>query len=182
MDLIEQILAGNQKYREESFTEALSHQPPPPRLQLAVVACMDARHVVERVFGLNPGDSLMIRTAGAVVDDAVLRSLVAGVHLLGVNTIIHLPHTDCGLKGLQENQQALYERVEKNTGKELDAKSREELLRWIQHFRDPMQHARDSMERIRIHSLIPDYVNVYGFVYDNKTGTVTPVPDTPQSR
>ena len=47
--------------------------------RLAVVACMDTRHNVERVLGLKHGDAKIIRNAGNVVDDGTLRSLIVAV-------------------------------------------------------------------------------------------------------
>lgn len=75
---------------------------PTPRLGLAVVTCMDARVHPERIIGIEPGDAHVIRNAGGIVDDDVLRSLVVSQVALGTREVMVIQHTDCGLLGLDE--------------------------------------------------------------------------------
>ena len=71
--------------------------PLPPAAHTAVVACMDARLNLYGVLGLSEGDSHVIRNAGGVVTDDVIRSLTISQRLLGTNEIILIHHTDCGM-------------------------------------------------------------------------------------
>src|SRR5207244_6914630 len=71
--------------------------PMPPGKRTAVVACMDARLNPYGVLGLSEGDSHVIRNAGGVVTDDVIRSLAISQRLLGTNEIVLIHHTDCGI-------------------------------------------------------------------------------------
>jgi carbonic anhydrase len=94
MAATEQYLKNNEEYAK-SFTHG--PLPLPPARHTAVVACMDARLDPQAVLGLKEGDSHVIRNAGGVVTDDVLRSLVISQRLLGTKEIILIHHTDCGM-------------------------------------------------------------------------------------
>ncbi len=179
MALLEDLLAGNLRYRETVFTKALAGKPSKPRRELAVVACMDARAIPERILALEPGDANVIRSAGAVVDDGVLRSLVAAVHLLGVNTIIHMTHTDCGLRKLAQDPQILAAPLREHLGATLGENELQEVVQWIEPIDEGDAHGQESIRRITSHRLIPDDIEVHGLLYDVTTGAVTAVPAEP---
>ena len=61
--------------------------PMPPGKQTAVVACMDARLNPYGILGLSEGDAHVIRNAGGVVTDDVIRSLTISQRLLGTREI-----------------------------------------------------------------------------------------------
>src|SRR5947208_8457832 len=69
----------------------------PPGKHTAVIACMDARLNPYGVLGLSEGDSHVIRNAGGVVTDDVIRSLTISQRLLGTEEIVLIHHTDCGM-------------------------------------------------------------------------------------
>lgn len=70
-----------------------------PGQHLAVITCMDARIDVFAVLGLHLGEAHVIRNAGGRVTDDVLRSLTLSCHVLGVDTVVVMQHTKCGLAG-----------------------------------------------------------------------------------
>jgi carbonic anhydrase len=72
-------------------------QPIQPAKHLAVVTCMDARLDVENLLGLQTGEARIIRNAGGVVTDDVIRCLIISHHLLNTNEIILIHHTRCGM-------------------------------------------------------------------------------------
>src|SRR5258708_13346831 len=90
MGIYEENLTANQQYAEKF---ALGHLPMPPAQKLAIVACMDARLTVEQFLGLKTGDAHIIRNAGGLVTEDVLRSLIISPHLLGppTSSLIHHP-------------------------------------------------------------------------------------------
>ena len=71
-----------------------------PRRHLAIVACMDSRMDIFQMLGLAHGDAHVIRNAGGVVTDDVIRSLVLSQRLLDTREIILLHHTNCGLQAI----------------------------------------------------------------------------------
>ena len=85
---------NNRRYAE-NFDQA--DAPALPRSRAAVVACMDARIETGRLLGLSEGDAHVIRNAGGVVTDDVLRSLLISQRMLGTEEIILVQHTDCGM-------------------------------------------------------------------------------------
>src|ERR1017187_4999857 len=70
----------------------------PPASDAAVVACMDPRLNPYGVLGLSEGDAHIIRNAGGVVTDDVIRSLIISQRLLGTNEIVLIHNTDCGMQ------------------------------------------------------------------------------------
>jgi carbonic anhydrase len=77
---------------------------PRPARRLAIVTCMDARIDVFAVLGLQLGDAHVLRNAGGRVTDDVLRSLALSTHVLGVDTVIVMQHTKCGLAGVTDEE------------------------------------------------------------------------------
>src|ERR1700741_3141001 len=93
MTVTEDYLGNNAEYAS-NFKGPL---PMPPSKHVAVVACMDARLDVYRLLGLNEGEAHVIRNAGGVVTDDVIRSLAISQRLLGTEEIILIHHSDCGM-------------------------------------------------------------------------------------
>jgi carbonic anhydrase len=164
MSTIDALLAHNETWAR---TFDLGHLPIPPARKLAVVACMDARLAVERVLGLEPGDAHIIRNAGGIATDDVLRSLVISHHLLGTTEVAVVNHTDCGMVSFTDEQ--LEARLERETGHAAIAPAR------FYAFRDPEANVRAQIRRIRSHPWVPSHVGVRGFIYDVKTGRLREV-------
>ena len=94
MTATDNVLKNNAQYAE-SFDKA--DLPLPPALNMAVVVCMDARLDTHRLLGIQEGDAHVIRNAGGVVTDDVIRSLVISQRLLGTSEVVLIHHTDCGM-------------------------------------------------------------------------------------
>src|SRR5438105_4606689 len=94
VDPIDEALEANGSYAA-SFN--LGHLSAPAVRKLAVVACMDARQVIENMLGWKAGDAHIIRNAGGIVTDDVLRSLLISHYLLFTREFMIINHTECGL-------------------------------------------------------------------------------------
>jgi len=94
MSVIDEFLASNEAYAGQFTKGSL---PMPPAKQIAVVVCMDARLETGALLGLVEGDAHVIRNAGGVVTDDVIRSLTISQRLLGTREIMLIHHTDCGM-------------------------------------------------------------------------------------
>lgn len=112
MQRIDELLAANERYVSGGGPEASVDGKPTRRL--AVVTCMDARIDVFAVLGLHIGDAHVLRNAGGRLTEDVLRSLALSSHALGVNAVVVMQHTRCGLTGVTEEQ------LRELTGAELD--------------------------------------------------------------
>src|SRR6266480_5943409 len=102
--VIDEILAHNNRFVQQTHLPMIGHAP---RKHMAVVTCMDCRlvNMFEEALGLQRGDVLELRTAGATIPEPdrahaandLIRSLAGGIYLLGVRKIMVIGHTDCGL-------------------------------------------------------------------------------------
>jgi carbonic anhydrase len=138
---------------------------PVPGLHLAVVTCMDARIKVFDVFGLTHGEAHILRNAGGVATDDIIRSLAISQRKLETREIIIMQHTSCGLSMITED--GFKDELENATG-----------LRptWsIEAFREVKDSVRQSMERVRRSPFVPYTDYVRGFVYDVRTAAITEV-------
>ena len=152
----ERLLAENERYTESFDRSALG---PAPLSGLAIVACMDARLDVEEALGLHTGDAHIIRNAGGIATDDVIRSLIISQQLLGTDEIVVIGHTGCGLLDVDED--ALRDRLAAATGGELDIA--------FESFRDLEASVRGSVERLRAHPWLRP-VPVHGLIFDVATG------------
>jgi carbonic anhydrase len=100
MSQIARLLQANQGYAAARAAVA----DPRPGRRLAVVTCMDARIDVFATLGLHLGEALVIRNAGGRMTNDVLRSLALGCHVLGVDTVVVMQHTKCGLAGVTDEE------------------------------------------------------------------------------
>lgn len=164
MSVTEETLKANEAYAE-NFN--LGHLPMPPGRKLAVVACMDARLTVEEVLGLKTGDAHIIRNAGGIVTDDVIRSLIISHHLLGTQEVILIHHTDCGMLTFKDEE--LQARLQEQTGTTPVAPAR------FHAFSDLEADVRQQMQKIKSHPWYPQTIPVRGFVYDVKTGKLNEV-------
>ncbi len=131
---------------------------------LAIVTCMDSRIDPLRMVGLAPGDAKIFRNPGARVTEAALEALVLGVHLLEVDRIIIVPHTRCAVASISEGE--LRRRVSESAGQDASWQA-------FHVIEDQAQALAEDVQRVRSHPLIPDSVEIGGFLYDVDTGLLT---------
>ena len=173
---VDELLANNAAYAEAFGISDLegapaSHTAVPashtavPARRIAVVACMDARLSILDILGLAVGDAHVMRNAGGVVTDDVVRSLCLSQRVLGTREIILMQHTDCGLQKLTE--EAFLSELEAELGMRPP---------WaVEAFVDPNQSVRKSMERLLGSPFIQEKRFIRGFVYDVSTGVLDEV-------
>ena len=128
---------------------------------VAIVTCMDSRIDPLRMVGLRHGDAKIFRNPGGRVTPQALEALVLGVHLLGVERILVVPHTRCAMASASE--QELRERVGASAGMDASWQS-------FNVVEDQVAALQDDVQKVRAHPLIPDTVLVGGFLYDVDTG------------
>jgi carbonic anhydrase len=153
------ILAENQRYIDAFDRSALTARP---LSRLAIVACMDARLDVEETLGLRTGDAHIIRNAGGLVTEDVIRSLIVSVELLGTQEIVLIEHTGCGLQDLDED--ALRARVAADSG--VDAA---EVDLAFGGFADLEENLRRQVAILRDHPFLGRFA-IHGLVFDVSDG------------
>lgn len=75
---------------------------PRPQKKLTVVTCMDTRIHPYELLGLERGDAHILRNAGGIVTDDVIRSLSVSQRKLGTEEVVVVMHEDCGMQGADE--------------------------------------------------------------------------------
>lgn len=156
MTTTDELLGANGSYAEHHGGSPL---PASPARRVAVVACMDARLDVYRLLGLSLGEAHVIRNAGGVVTDDVVRSLLISQRLLGTEEVMLIHHTGCGMTSFTDD--GLKEAIERETG-----------LRpafALEAFADADQDVRQSIARVEASPFL-SHAHVRGFVYDLASG------------
>ena len=156
MTVIDELIANN-----EAFSEPLSarHVDVRPRRRLAIVTCMDSRLDVFAALGLEVGDAHVLRNAGGVVTDDVIRSLAVSQRKLGTSAVMLIHHSDCGMQTLTDD----------GFRAELLAATGVAPAFAIESFADEEADVRQSIERVRRSAFLLHRDEVRGFVYDVDT-------------
>ncbi|HTW12517.1 MAG TPA: carbonic anhydrase [Solirubrobacteraceae bacterium] len=156
MTTIDELLTNNAGY-------AAGHEPRhlsvAPSKRLAIVTCMDSRIDVFAALGLVGGEAHVLRNAGGVITDDVIRSLAISQRRLGTREIMLIHHTDCGMQKLSDD----------GFRAELQADTGVAPAFAIESFSDPHADVRQSILRVRRSDFIPHREVVRGFVYDVDT-------------
>jgi carbonic anhydrase len=126
---------------------------------------MDARIDPQRVLGFELGDAHVLRNAGAVVTDDVLRSLVLSQRLLETRSVVVMAHTDCGLRKVHDEE--LARRLTEETGHAPPFA--------FGSFFDLDEHVREQVARVRDCPWLEYVGDVRGCVLDVGDGTVRTV-------
>jgi carbonic anhydrase len=153
---IDELLANNVAYADELEPVHLDVQP---SRRLAIVTCMDSRLNVFAALGLCDGEAHVLRNAGGVITDDVIRSLAISQRKLGSREIMLIHHTDCGMQKLTDD----------GFRAELQAATGIAPAFAIESFTDVEADLRQSILRVRRSEFVPHRERVRGFVYDVDT-------------
>lgn len=163
MDKFEDLLTANKKFASEFSAENLTGEA---IKGLAIVTCMDSRIDPLRIVGMHAGDAKILRNAGARVTSDVLRTLALATHLLGVNRVLVMPHTDCRMASSDEA--GIHESIREKSG--LDTRSLD-----FQTTSDQIASLRKDVIRVEANPYLAQGVRVMGAIYDVKSGLLTPI-------
>lgn len=160
--MFDDLLEANQRYQEEFHDSGVAGRA---AKGLAVITCIDSRIDPLRMLGLKAGDAKIIRNAGARVTDDALRSLVLAVNLLGVERVCVVQHTECAMAGGSDEE--LRTRI--GELQHADASG------WVFHAMDDQRAAlAGDLAKIAECPLLPADLEVGGFVFDVRSGALTP--------
>jgi len=156
MSVIDELVANN-----EGFAASLpaKHLDVHPSRQLAIVTCMDSRLDVFAALGLRDGEAHVLRNAGGVITDDVIRSLAVSQRRLGTREVMLIHHTDCGMQKLTDD----------GFRAELQEATGVSPAFAIESFADPEADVRQSILRVRRSAFLLHREEVRGFVYDVDT-------------
>ena len=162
MTVTDELLKNNAEFARDFRKGDL---PMPPGKGLAVVACMDARLNVYALLGLEEGQAHVIRNAGGVVTDDVIRSLAISQHLLGTREVLLVHHTDCGMLTFTDDE----------VKADLEAATGLRPHFALEAFGDLERDIRQSIARIKHSPFVANKDSIRGFVYDVHTGALQEV-------
>ena len=177
--MIEEIKEFNKNFVANREYEKFATSKYPDK-KIAIVTCMDTRliELLPAALGFRNGDVKIIKNAGATIInpfDSTMRSLLVAVYELGVNEIMVIGHTGCGVQGMDANEMlhAMKERGVSEEHIKLMEHCGINLREWLHGFDDTEEAVRDTVDLIANHPLMPpEGVNVQGFVLDSYTGAL----------
>ena len=156
MDVIDDLVANNEAFADAQPTQHLDVKP---RRQLAIVTCMDSRLDVFAALGLQHGEAHVLRNAGGVITDDVIRSLAISQRKLGTREVMLIHHTDCGMQKITDD----------GFRAELQEATGVSPAFAVESFGDVDADVRQSILRVRRSAFVPHRDLVRGFVYDVDT-------------
>ena len=163
MENFQDLLKANEEFSAGFKSTGLSGQA---RQGLAIVTCMDSRIAPLSIVGMSVGDAKILRNAGARVTEDVLRTLVLATHLLGVNRVLIMPHTDCRMASAEEHE--MHQQIMEKSG--IDTRSVE-----IRTVRDQKAALLKDITRVETYPLLAKNIKVMGAIYNVETGKLSPI-------
>ena len=162
MSQIDSVLGNNAK-----FSAAFSGRkvPPTPSRRITIVSCMDARLDPAALLGLELGDAHVLRNAGGIVTDDVVRSLAISQRFLGTREVMLIHHTDCGL--LMATEEEMKDAIESVVGQRPSFE--------MGAFADLEADVLASIARVEASPFVLHKDAIRGFVYEVETGTLREV-------
>lgn len=179
--MIDEILRYNRQFVAEKQYEKYVTSKFPDK-KIAIVTCMDTRLVelLPAALGLRNGDVKIIKNAGGVITnpfDSTMRSLLVAVYELGVEEIMVIGHTGCGVQGMnaEEMLQLMKERGIPESNITLMRHCGIDLDSWLHGFDEVKESVAETVDLIRNHPLMAADVRVAGYVIDSTTGELRPL-------
>lgn len=181
MNPIDEVLAHNEAFVAEKRYEQFETDKYPDK-KLAVLSCMDTRltELLPAALGLKNGDAKIIKNAGGVIAHpfgSVVRSLLVAIFELGVENIMVVGHSNCGAQHMNAKEMIEHmlaagvprDHIELMHSCGIDFEG------WLAGFGDGEESVRETVHLIAHHPLIPDSIEVRGFIIDSVTGELTEV-------
>lgn len=177
--MIQEIKEFNERFVENREYERFATSKYPDK-KIAIVTCMDTRliELLPAALGFRNGDVKIIKNAGATITnpfDSTMRSLLIAVYELGVNEIMVIGHTGCGVQGMDANEM-LHLMKERGVSEEhinLMQHCGINLREWLHGFEDTDAAVSETVDLIKNHPLMPPQgINVQGFVMNSYTGAL----------
>ena len=179
--MIEEMLRYNREFVARKGYEEFRTSKYPDK-KIAIVTCMDTRltTLLPSALGLKNGDVKIIKNAGGTITnpfDSTMRSLLVAVYELGVEEIMVIGHTGCGVQGMDAGEMLHLMRERGVPQEHID------LMRhcgiglgsWLHGFDDTDSAVRETVDLVTRHPLMPTDITVRGYVMDSLTGELRPL-------
>ena len=174
--MIDEILAYNKKFVEEKRYEQYAANKYPNK-KIAIITCMDTRLVelLPAALGFKNGDVKIIKNAGGVVSNpfgSVIRSLLVAIIELGVEEVMVIGHTDCGVQHIDSEVMIHHMKERGITQESIDLMKYcgVNFENWLSGFDTVEQSVTDTVDTIKHHPLMPQDIKIGGYMIDSVTG------------
>ena len=167
MRLLDSIMKANREFVHPDAFPPLTKNP---SKQLAIFTCMDTRLVdfLEPAMGLRRGDAKVIKNAGNTIIDpmsgTIIRSLVAGIYMLGVEEVIVIGHRDCGM-GQLDADSIKQQMIDRGVPPDVIDIHIPDLKQWLGIFSHPIENVERVVKIIRHNPIIPKDVPIHGLLF-----------------
>lgn len=179
--MIQEILRHNREFVASRAYEKFITSKYPDK-KIAIVTCMDTRliELLPAALGIKNGDVKIIKNAGGVITnpfDSTVRSLLVAVYELGVEEIMVIGHTGCGVQGMDAEEMLELMRRRGISEEHIDLMMHcgIDLKSWLHGFEDTDDAVHETVDLISHHPLMPHDVVVKGYVIDSVTGELRPL-------
>lgn len=179
MTMIEEMLKYNREFVESKAYERFVTSKYPDK-RIAIVTCMDTRliELLPAALGIKNGDVKIIKNAGATITnpfDSVMRSLLVAVYELGVNEVMIIGHTGCGVQGMNADEmlELMHKRGIDEEHVSLMRHCGIDLDKWLHGFDDTASAINETVDLVKNHPLMPRDVRVAGYIMDSVTGELS---------
>lgn len=180
-DPLTEMLEYNQRFVAEKRYEQYATSKYPDR-KIAIVTCMDTRLVqlLPAALGIKNGDVKIIKNAGGTITnpfDSTVRSLLVAIYELGVNEVMIIGHTTCGVQGMDgaEMLDLMRKRGIDEEHISLMKHCGIDLESWLHGFDNTDEAVLETVDLVRNHPLVPKDIIVKGYIMDSVTGELTPI-------
>ena len=179
--MIDEILRFNKRFViEKGYEQYITSKYPDKKI--AMVTCMDTRLVelLPAALGIRNGDVKIIKNAGATIThpfDSTVRSLLIAIYELGVNEVMIIGHTGCGVQGMDAGEM-IHLMKERGICEEHINLMRHcgiNLSEWLHGFEDTESAVLETVDLVRNHPLVPSDIVVAGYIMDSLTGELKPL-------
>jgi carbonic anhydrase len=178
--MIKDMLEFNKKFVKNKEYEKYKATKYPNK-KIAILTCMDTRLVelLPAALGIKNGDVKMIKNAGGMLTDpfdSAVRSLLVGIIELGVEEVMVIGHTDCGVAGINADMMIkhLIKRGVSQDHIDMMRYSGIDFKAWLRGFATVEESVQETVSLLRNHPLMPKDVVINGYVINTETGELTP--------
>jgi len=174
-EIVNKLIKGNYRYQRKMLKEQgdIEVKGKIPRYPILILTCMDPRIDVYRIFQILPGDVFVLRNAGNIFTEDVLRSILIAIHEYGIKHIIILGHLDCGMTKL--SLKSLQSKLDKPVLKHILSTHSNVYLglqRYFRNFADELRNIENQIHWIRELRFLSQEISIKGMLYDPSSGWV----------
>ncbi len=178
--MFDQMMAYNREFVQSGAYRQFQTSKYPDK-KIAILTCMDTRLVelLPAALGIKNGDVKMIKNAGGMITgpfDSAVRSLLVGIMELGVEEVMVIGHTDCGVSHINADVM-IHHMIQRGISQKHIDMMRYcgiDFEAWLRGFDCVENSVKETVDLLRNHPLMPKDVIIKGYIIDTETGELTP--------